>query len=38
MDTACDICGGDPNKCEEEQQRQAVTTETGIAYDAAERR
>lgn len=23
MDTVCDICGGDPNKCEEEQTRVA---------------
>jgi len=21
MDTACDICGGDPKKCDEEQER-----------------
>lgn len=23
MDTACDICGGDPKKCDEEQEAQA---------------
>lgn len=23
MDTACTICGGNPQKCEEEQERQA---------------
>jgi hypothetical protein len=22
MDTVCDICGGDPNKCDEQTQRQ----------------
>jgi len=35
IDTACDICGGDTKKCEEEQQRQADTT--SLAYDASER-
>lgn len=23
MDTVCDICGGNPNKCEEEQKKSA---------------
>ena len=30
MDTACDICGGDTKKCEDEQERQK-----SLAYDAA---
>ncbi|MGB0734213.1 MAG: (Na+)-NQR maturation NqrM [Pontibacterium sp.] len=25
MDTACDICGGDPKKCDEEQEALAKT-------------
>jgi hypothetical protein len=36
MDTACDVCGGDTKKCEEEQERQA--SERGgadLAYDAS---
>lgn len=33
-DYTCDICGGDPNKCEE-QQDQAATTD--LAYDASEK-
>lgn len=36
MDTACDICGGDANKCEEEQQRQKKSKQdkTELAYEA----
>ena len=30
MDTACDICGGDTKKCEDEQERQKQ-----LAYDAS---
>jgi len=26
MDTACDICGGDPKKCEEEQENNAAAS------------
>jgi len=33
MDTACDICGGDTAKCEEEQERQAKTKD--LAYEAS---
>lgn len=33
MDTECDICGGDPNKCEEEQERVASSPKP-LAYDA----
>lgn len=32
MDTACDICGGDTKKCEEEQER--VGKVSSLAYDA----
>ena len=34
IDTACDICGGDSKKCDEEQQRQAGIS--NLAYDASE--
>jgi hypothetical protein len=33
MDTACDVCGGDPLKCDEEQERLAVPGSV-LAYDA----
>lgn len=35
MDTACDICGGDTAKCEEEQQRQLSESVKPLAYDAS---
>ncbi len=36
MDTACDLCGGNPKKCEEEQERQALEkTHSDLAYDAS---
>ena len=43
MDTACDLCGGDAKKCEEEQERQAKnvsreeqkTDAASLAYDAS---
>lgn len=36
MDTACDLCGGNPQKCEEEQERQAkLAADTSLAYDAS---
>lgn len=39
MDTACDICGGDRGKCEEEQQRNNAGPSAVLGYDAsAERR
>lgn len=34
MGTACDICGGDQNKCEDEQQKKARVSGEGLAYDA----
>ncbi len=34
MDTACDICGGDTSKCEEEQKRQNKKEQTDLAYEA----
>jgi hypothetical protein len=34
MDTACDICGGNPNKCEKELDRQAADKHPALAYDA----
>ncbi len=37
MDTACDICGGNPVKCEEENQKQqnAAVSKGNQFYDAA---
>lgn len=40
MDTACDICGGDTKKCEEEQERlgsgdSTVKKQSTLAYDAS---
>ena len=37
MDTECDICGGDPNKCDEEQERVAASGKA-LAYDAMDDR
>ena len=40
IDTACDICGGNPKKCDEEQERvaneKANTPAADLAYDASE--
>lgn len=33
-DYTCDICGGDPNKCDEQQDQPAATD---LAYDASEK-
>ncbi|MBA4501965.1 (Na+)-NQR maturation NqrM [Marinobacterium marinum] len=33
MDTVCDICGGDPNKCDEEQERSTATASADLAYE-----
>jgi len=33
VDAVCDICGGDPNKCEEEQERQAGGDSADLAYE-----
>lgn len=33
MDTVCDICGGDPNKCDEEQERQQGSVSGDLAYE-----
>ncbi|GAB0151815.1 (Na+)-NQR maturation NqrM [Marinobacterium sp. BA1] len=33
MDTVCDICGGDPNKCDEEQERQQGNVGGDLAYE-----
>lgn len=40
MGTACDICGGDTQKCEEEQKKQSAESggDTSLAYNAAEKR
>lgn len=36
MDTVCDICGGNPNKCEEEQKKSPVREAelAELAYEA----
>jgi len=33
MDTVCDICGGDPNKCDEEQERQQGRVADDLGYE-----
>ncbi len=33
MDTVCDICGGNPSKCDEEQQRVAKEEHADLAYE-----
>lgn len=33
MDTVCDICGGDPNKCDEEQEAQQASAGDELAYE-----
>lgn len=35
---SCEICGGNPNKCEEYQQEQQEKASTELAYDAMEQR
>lgn len=35
MDTACDICGGDTAKCDEENQRQQQSANSDLGYDAS---
>ncbi len=38
MDTACDICGGDTSKCDEENARLASINENkSLAYDATQK-
>lgn len=39
IDKACDICGGDTSKCDEENQRVSTSGEktVSLAYDAAQR-
>jgi len=37
MDTACEICGGDRGKCEEEQRRSSDPA-SALGYDAGTRR
>lgn len=38
MDAACDLCGGNPKKCEEEQERQSKeTASAALAYDASKK-
>lgn len=39
LDKSCDICGGDTDKCDEEQERQAkgLVAKPGLAYDANEK-
>ncbi|MEH6549698.1 MAG: (Na+)-NQR maturation NqrM [Pseudomonadales bacterium] len=36
IDTACDICGGDPNKCDEENDRVSSDVASDLAYDATQ--
>jgi len=34
IDTACDICGGDTSKCEEETRSTGVDKSEALSYDA----
>lgn len=34
-DYTCDLCGDDPNKCDEINQDDATSTSSDLAYDAA---
>lgn len=36
IDGACEICGGDRNKCEEENDRTAAASGEVLAYDATQ--
>jgi hypothetical protein len=36
IDTACDICGGNPQKCDEEQERIAGDKDDSDFYDASQ--
>jgi hypothetical protein len=39
IDTECDICGGNPQKCEEQQEKEAGFKDqaTDLTYNAAEK-
>ncbi len=34
IDAACEICGGDPNRCETESEKSAKVAQTGLFYSA----
>ena len=36
MDTACDVCGGDKDICDTENEKTAQNTVSELAYDASE--
>ncbi|WP_339668195.1 (Na+)-NQR maturation NqrM [Dasania marina] len=37
METACDICGGDQDICDDENERIASLAKTDLAYDATKK-
>ncbi|WP_430462458.1 (Na+)-NQR maturation NqrM [Thalassolituus sp. LLYu03] len=37
MDTACDVCGGDKNKCKKESEEAAKQADGAAFYDATKR-
>lgn len=37
MESACDVCGGDKNKCEKESKKAAVVSDAADFYDATKR-
>lgn len=37
IDQECDICGGDPKKCEEENAESDTDSGTDLSYDASKR-
>ena len=37
IDTACDICGGDTGKCDQENQATSALAETDLAYEVIQK-
>lgn len=37
METACDICGGDQTKCDEENERTIQSVNSDLSYDATKK-
>jgi len=37
MDTACDVCGGDKNRCEKESKEAGKASDNADFYDATKR-
>ncbi|MAA72517.1 MAG: hypothetical protein CL679_12425 [Bermanella sp.] len=37
METACDVCGGDKQKCDTEKKKVAGSVQADLAYDASKK-